>query len=181
MRFSQLDRITALEIGKSLTAVKCLSLAEEYLQDHFPRFPVMPGVIMLESMFQTSMFLIRATTGFRHSTVVLREANSFKFQGFVEPGDQLVLTAELKSTSDSVSRLRVKGTVNGETVSSGRLVVDCYNLADREDVDSAIDSYMIRKFRLTFRQLCNQLENRELLEIAGLPGKSRSNNKPVAS
>ena len=52
MRFTLIDRITELKPGVSITAVKGLTLAEEYLQDHFPRFPVMPGVLMLEAMFQ---------------------------------------------------------------------------------------------------------------------------------
>ena len=50
MRFNLIDRITELNEGQSITAVKGLSLAEEYLKDHFPRFPVMPGVLMLEAM-----------------------------------------------------------------------------------------------------------------------------------
>jgi 3-hydroxyacyl-[acyl-carrier-protein] dehydratase len=47
MRFTLLDRILQLDPGSRIVAVKNLSLAEEYLADHFPRFPVMPGVLML--------------------------------------------------------------------------------------------------------------------------------------
>jgi 3-hydroxyacyl-[acyl-carrier-protein] dehydratase len=47
MRFTLIDRVLAVDPGKSITAIKALSLAEEYLGDHFPRFPVMPGVLML--------------------------------------------------------------------------------------------------------------------------------------
>ena len=47
MRFTLLDRVVAIEPGKSITAIKTVSLAEEYLADHFPRFPVLPGVFML--------------------------------------------------------------------------------------------------------------------------------------
>lgn len=169
MRFSQLDRILTLEKGKSITAVKCLSLSEEYLQDHFPRFPVMPGVMMVESMFQASMFLVRVSADFKYSTVIVREANSFTFKGFVQPGDQLEVTAEIKSVTDSITKLKVSGAINGEPATSGRFVVDSYNLADREGVDPAIDNYMIRQFRLTFRRLCNQLDQSGLSEMAKLP------------
>ncbi|MFT5299235.1 MAG: 3-hydroxyacyl-[acyl-carrier-protein] dehydratase [Mariniblastus sp.] len=169
MRFSQLDRIIALEKGKSISAVKCLSLSEEYLQDHFPRFPVMPGVLMLESLFQASMWLVRATNDFKYSSVVLRETKSLKFQGFVQPGDSLMLTAEIKKTSDSVTNLKVIGSVNGSAVTSGRLVLETYNLADREGVDPAIDDYMNYKFRLNFRRLCDQVEGRKLLELLKVP------------
>ena len=54
MRFTLLDRIVEVEPGKSITAVKAVSLSEEYLADHFPRFPVLPGVFMLEAMTQAS-------------------------------------------------------------------------------------------------------------------------------
>ena len=52
MRFTLLDRVVAIEPGKSITAIKTVSLAEEYLADHFPRFPVLPGVFMLEALTQ---------------------------------------------------------------------------------------------------------------------------------
>lgn len=166
MRFSQLDRIISLEKGKSIIAVKSLSLSEEYLQDHFPRFPVMPGVLMIESMFQASMFLVRATDDFNYSMVVMREANNFTFKGFVQPGDKLEVNAEIKSTEDSFRKIKVSGSINGEIASSGRFVIDSFNLAERQGVDPAIDNYMIREFRLTFRRLCNQLEQSDLSAMA---------------
>ena len=158
MRFSQLDRIISLEKGKTITAVKCLSLSEEYLQDHFPRFPVMPGVLMLESLFQTSMWLVRASHDFRFSSVVLRETRSLKFQGFVQPGDSLLVTAEIKSVNGSLTNLKVSGTVDGKPATSGRLVVDTFNLTERDGTDPAVDEYRNHQFRLKFRRLCNLLD-----------------------
>ena len=61
MRFTFVDRVMELQPGVKITTVKCLSLAEEYLADHFPRFPVMPGVLMLEAMTEAQRWLIRAT------------------------------------------------------------------------------------------------------------------------
>ncbi len=169
MRFSQLDRIIALEKGKTISAVKCLSLSEEYLQDHFPRFPVMPGVLMLESLFQASMWLVRASFDFQYSSVVLRETKSLKFQGFVQPGDSLVVVAEIKKIQDSIVNLKVTGTVNDKPATSGRLVVETFNLADREGVDPAIDNYMNHKCRLNFRRLCNQLDGPDLSNLHKVP------------
>ena len=59
MRFVLIDRIVEVRPGQSLVAVKNLSLAEEYLADHFPGFPVMPGVLMLEALTQAGAWLIR--------------------------------------------------------------------------------------------------------------------------
>ena len=50
MRFSLIDRITDIKPNESITAVKALTLAEEYLADHFPAFPVLPGVLMVEAI-----------------------------------------------------------------------------------------------------------------------------------
>lgn len=158
MRFSQLDRIISLEKGKKITAVKCLSLSEEYLQDHFPRFPIMPGVLMLEALFQSSMWLVRASNDFAFSSVVLKETKSLKFQGFVQPGDSLLVTAEIKSVAGSLTTLKVAGTVAGKPATSGRLVVDTFNLTERDGTDPAVDEYRNHEFRKKFHRLCNLMD-----------------------
>ena len=80
MRFRFIDRITQLEPGKHIEAVKHLSGDERYLDDHFPRFPVMPGVLMLETMYQAGLWLVRRTENFAHSVVLLNEARNVKFR-----------------------------------------------------------------------------------------------------
>src|SRR3954471_5783376 len=95
MRFVLIDRITELHPGQNVVAVKNLSLSEEYLADHFPGFPVMPGVLMLEALAQAGAWLIRATEDFAHSVVLLKGAKTIKFGSFVEPGRQLQLRVEL--------------------------------------------------------------------------------------
>ena len=77
------------EAGRKITSVKLLTLAEEYLQDHFPSYPVLPGVMMLEALTQASAWLIRASEDFAHSVVELKEARNVKYGNFVEPGQVL--------------------------------------------------------------------------------------------
>ena len=124
---------------------------------------------MLESLFQASMWLVRASNDFKYSSVVLRETKSLKFQGFVQPGDSLMVVAQIKKIEGSLVNLKVTGTVNDKPATSGRLVVDTFNLADREGVDPAIDSYMNHKFRLNFRRLCNQLDGQILSDVQQAP------------
>ena len=62
MKYRQIDRITSIEPGKRLTAERTLRAEEEYLKDHFPRFPVMPGVMMLEALHQAAVWLVRCRT-----------------------------------------------------------------------------------------------------------------------
>jgi 3-hydroxyacyl-[acyl-carrier-protein] dehydratase len=158
MRFSQLDRILTLEKGKSITAVKGLALSEEYLQDHFPRFPIMPGVLMMESMFQASMWLVRVSTDFQFAKVRLRQSKSVKFQGFVQPGSSLIVSAEIKSQKDSLTTLKVSGSIDGSVATSGRLVLDAFNMAEREGLDPALDHLMNNKFRRKYKIMCDQLD-----------------------
>ena len=95
MRFHLVDRILEVQPGKSLRAVKNLTLGEEYLADHFPTFPVMPGVLMLQALVEAGAWLLRATDDFRHSVIVLREARGVKYGSFMEPGRQMTITMEL--------------------------------------------------------------------------------------
>lgn len=113
----------------------------------------MPGVLMLESMFQASMWLVRESTDFRYSTVVLREAKSLKFQGFVQPGSSLVVGAEIKSMTENITKLKVVGTIDEKPSVSGRLVLESYNLSEKEGRDAAVDRYMTEKFKLFYRRL----------------------------
>src|SRR5919202_5300118 len=95
MRFNLIDRIVAVEPGKSLRAVKNLTLGEEYLADHFPTFPVMPGVLMLQTLTEAGAWLLRVSDDFRYSVTVLREARNVKYGTFVAPGARLDLEVEL--------------------------------------------------------------------------------------
>ena len=76
MRFMLIDRIVELQSGTKITAVKNLTMAEEYLADHFPHFPVMPGVLMLEAMTQAGAWLVRHSEDFAHTMVVLKQINN---------------------------------------------------------------------------------------------------------
>lgn len=142
MRFTLIDRIVDLQPGRSITATKALALAEEYLADHFPSFPVMPGVLMLEAMTQAGAWLIRSGEDFAHSIVVLKEARNVKYSNFVAPGQTLTVSAEVISHDDRITKLKTQGTVDGEVQLSGRLVLERYNLAD-EGLGTADDDLRV--------------------------------------
>jgi 3-hydroxyacyl-[acyl-carrier-protein] dehydratase len=151
--FSLVDRITELSEGKHITAIKVLTLAEEYLADHFPRFPVMPGVMMLEAMYQSSAWLIRKSEDFAHTIVVLREARNVKFSNFVEPGQVLVMQATIMRQTDETTMLKAEATVEGKTAVTARLVLERYNLADRYPTRAATDDFTRRELRDSFNIL----------------------------
>src|SRR5271163_4842915 len=94
MRFHLIDRILELEPAKRIRVVKNLTLGEEYLADHFPSFPVMPGVLMLQALVEAGSWLIRMTEDFKNSVIVLREVKNVKYGMFMEPGKRMELEVE---------------------------------------------------------------------------------------
>lgn len=153
MRFSLVDRITSLEAGRSVTAVKNLSLAEEYLADHFPGFPVMPGVLMLETLVQASAWLLRFTEDFKYSTILLKEARAVRFNNFVSPGRSLVVTATVHERGDRQTVLKGSGTVDGLSAVSARLTLEQFNLSERGNEWSESDRFRTEHLRGLFTQI----------------------------
>jgi 3-hydroxyacyl-[acyl-carrier-protein] dehydratase len=147
MRFTLIDRVTHLEPGARIVAVKNLSLAEEYLADHFPGFPVMPGVLMLEAMTQAAAWLVRVSDDFAHSTVILKEARNVKYGNFVEPGQTLTITAEIAGQDEHEVKIKAQGAVDGKQAVSGRLVLARYNLAETDPQRAFTDQVVIQKLR----------------------------------
>ena len=129
MRFNLVDRVHEWELGKRLTASKLLTNGEEYLADHFPTFPVMPGVLMLQSVVEASAWLWRVSTEFRHTVIVLREAKNVKYGTFMQPGHTLELTTELVKADHTTATFKCKGNVKGGgTTVSAQIVLSGYNI-----------------------------------------------------
>jgi 3-hydroxyacyl-[acyl-carrier-protein] dehydratase len=153
MRFCLLDHIIELAPGVRISAVKRLRPDEDYLDDHFPRFPVMPGVLMLEAMYQASAWLVRQSEGFAHSVVILKEARNIKYADFVTPGKELVVTAEILKQDDETTTLKAQGTIDGNLAVSGRLILERFNLADRFPSRRDTDPYLRNEMRQVLSRL----------------------------
>jgi len=147
MRFTFVDRVVDLQPGVKITTVKSLSLAEEYLADHFPRFPVMPGVLMLEAMTQAGAWLVRVSEDFAHSIVVLKEARNIKYAAFVEPGQMLTVTAEIVKHDERETQLKAQGMVGDRVAVSGRLVLERFNMIDSRPDMGPTDAFVCRQMR----------------------------------
>jgi 3-hydroxyacyl-[acyl-carrier-protein] dehydratase len=147
MRFWLLDSIRSYEPGVELTATKNVALTEEYLADHFPEFPVLPGVFMLEAATQAGAWLLRLSEDFAHSIIALKEAKNIKYADFVPPGQALTVTVSLVKRDERLATFKVEGQVGDRSTLSGRLVLERYNLADQHPEQREIDQELTRYFR----------------------------------
>lgn len=160
MRFQLLDRILEVDPGKSIRMVKNLTLAEEYLADHFPTFPVMPGVLMLQTLVEAGAWLLRISDDFQHSVIALREARNVKYGTFMQPGKSMVVTAELSEASEGQVVFKGKGECDGASTVSAKFTVARYNLRDRNPAYQAIDERIVSHLRSEYAVLTGAFDHR---------------------
>jgi 3-hydroxyacyl-[acyl-carrier-protein] dehydratase len=113
-RWVTLDRIVSIEPGARATAIRNVPNTLAIFDSHFPRFPVMPGVLMLGSLGALSAKLLEEDTG---RTWRLAGAGQVGFRHFVQPGDQMEIAVELKERTDDAA------TLSGEVKVDGKLVI----------------------------------------------------------
>ena len=138
MKFNLIDKIEQLT-DERIVAVKYVSLAEEYLADHFPTFPVLPGVMMVEALAQAAAWLMHHRANFTKSMAVLKELRNVKYGQFVAPGNGLRVTVELNKTTDLGATFKASGTVNDEQAVAARLELAYFNLAEKQPELAALD------------------------------------------
>ncbi|MEI8344705.1 MAG: 3-hydroxyacyl-ACP dehydratase FabZ family protein [Candidatus Omnitrophota bacterium] len=100
--FGFIDQITAYQKGESLEALFTLKGQEEFLQDHFEGFPVMPGVLMIEAMRQAASHLLALSSNLQEPAYRLVRAENVRFGQFVKPGSLLRITAQLAAEQSSI-------------------------------------------------------------------------------
>jgi 3-hydroxyacyl-[acyl-carrier-protein] dehydratase len=119
MRFFLIDRITRWEVGTSAEAIKNVALSEDFFDDHFPRRPVMPGVLIVEGLAQVSGLLLEASLKLKcgkDAKAVLTVLERTKFRDLVRPGDTLTYRTEVLSVHEN------GGKVQAEAIRDGRVV-----------------------------------------------------------
>ncbi len=151
MKFYLVDRIESIEPGKRIVTSKALSLAEEYLADHFPAFPVLPGVLMIEAMVQSGAWLVRVAQDFAKSVIVLGAARNVRYANFVRPGKILRCEVNAMQITDSGAKFKGLGSVDGNQIVTARLELRCFNLAEDRPSLAAADADIVKQLRRQFR------------------------------
>jgi 3-hydroxyacyl-[acyl-carrier-protein] dehydratase len=111
------DRVVELEKGQRIRAIKNVTINEEFFNGHFPRRPVMPGVLMIEALAQASALLAFETLGQEpdaNTVYYFAGIDNARFKRPVEPGDQLVLEATLERAKSSVFKFKARALVGEE-------------------------------------------------------------------
>jgi 3-hydroxyacyl-[acyl-carrier-protein] dehydratase len=124
------DRIVELE-AERIVGIKNVTATEPFFSGHFPDFPVMPGVLIVEAMAQTAGVLVLKSIPDRESKLVLLVSiESAKFRRPVVPGDQLRLEMVLLKRKHTVAKMAGRATVNGVLVAEAEVMC---KLADKEE------------------------------------------------
>ncbi len=131
--FLLVDRVQEMIPGKSIVALKNVSIGEPFFQGHFPDKKIMPGVLLIEAIAQAGgILLYHSIPNPERTFVVLSKVDNAKFRRPVVPGDQLTLEAEILKLKAKFCRLRGRATVNGEVAAEGEMVA---GLLDREEMN----------------------------------------------
>ena len=153
MRFILIDKIVSLQSGKEIKAVKSVSMAEEYLADHFPAFPVLPGVLLLEGLIESASWLVREAENFAHSMILLKQTRNVKYRSFLAPGSQIEYTVEAKTIEENVSSFIGFGLSQDRRIVEARFGLRHFNLADENSTMAEVDARIIEEMKKRWKLL----------------------------
>ena len=121
MRFILVDKILEMTPGRTIRAVKTLSPAEELFQDHFPGFPVVPGVLLTEMMAQAAGKCLFAEDP-KRGRPMLAQIKVASFRDWVRPGEEITLVGEIRSSRPQFAAASCHAEVHGHLVCSAELL-----------------------------------------------------------
>lgn len=126
------DRVLDLVPGERITALKNVTINEPFFQGHFPQFPVMPGVLIIEGLAQTAGALCVSSIGkdYRAELVYFMGIDNAKFRKPVVPGDQLHYHVSKIRNRGRVWRFRGEAKVNGQVVAEAEISAMLADTAD---------------------------------------------------
>lgn len=124
------DKILEMELGKRIVGLKNVSVNEPFFQGHFPGYPLMPGVLMLEAMAQVGGILMIKSLGLEIGkyAVVFAGIDEARFKRPVYPGDQLIMELETISLKKTISKMKGTATVNNQVVAEAILMAAAESL-----------------------------------------------------
>ncbi|MGA3136361.1 MAG: 3-hydroxyacyl-ACP dehydratase FabZ [Terracidiphilus sp.] len=113
--FLLIDRVVEFERRKRLVAIKNVTMNEPFFQGHFPGFPIMPAVLVIEAMAQAGAIIMMSEIPDRHKKLaVFTGIDKAKFRSQVTPGDQLRIEVDVLAFRSRMGRMEARATVDGK-------------------------------------------------------------------
>lgn len=138
MRYLFVDRLLEVKVGKHVKAIKNITATEDVFNDHFPRFPLYPGALLIETMAQTAGLLIEKTAEKQEGRRVipmLSIVKKSKFRDIVLPGDQLTVTVQLENQTETAAGIEAYIERDGKKVATASLLFTLLDVKKHLDMD----------------------------------------------
>ena len=143
MRFNFIDSIVELEPGERVVAIRDVNPDDDYFRDHFPGFPVVPGVLLTETMGQAAAKCLDAERLPRGKAMLVK-IRSATFRQWVRPGDRITLSAVIQTNQESTATAECQAEVEGKTVAQANLLFSFVPIEtlSPEYRDEVLDSFL---------------------------------------
>ena len=126
--FLLIDRVIELEAGRRAVAEKLVTIGEPFFQGHFPGYPIMPGVLIVEALAQTGSVAALSLPDYKNKLGIFAGIDGVRFKRPVVPGDTLRLEVQLEKMRRNIGRAKGVATVDGQLACEGELL---FALIDR--------------------------------------------------
>ncbi len=160
MRYQFIDKIRQLEMGKRIVTIKNITISEDFFEEHFVGFPVMPGALQIEAIAQACGALVEISSGYESFSILLM-VEKMKFRKLIHPGDQMVITATVLSQHDDSALFEAKIEVDNKVMTVGKMMVGVLPLNDKKmDVSKIMEGLKgYYKFLLRDTKIIENLNN----------------------
>ena len=152
MRFYMIDRITEWKPGKHAKGIKTVSMSEDYFKDHFPKHPIMPGMLILEALAQLSGLLLETTAEKKFKLKIkalIMMLEKVKFRQIASPGDSLELNTRIISIKEDSGKVEVAALVKKKVIAEASMLFVFKQLDDKvlEEKRSKLLSYWLKDIK----------------------------------
>ncbi len=120
--FLLIDRVTKIKEGTYGEGIKNVTMNEPFFQGHFPGYPVMPGVLIVEALAQLGAVVLLSCEEHKGKTAFFAGIDKLRFRRQVVPGDQLKMEVEIIKIKGPIGKGRVKATVDGQLAVEGEVM-----------------------------------------------------------